>query len=441
MPRSQPLDRWTDQVRMALPNLSRPQATVLALYSFGMILAQRCGLSSVVTALVPVLGVGFHTLRSRLQEFYQPATAKSGRQRGELDVTTCFAPLLAWILQGWQSAHLALALDATSLGDCLTVLSIGVVYRGRAIPVAWKVLPANVPHPWKPEWIALIRRFAGSVPRGHTVIVMTDRALYARWLYREIVSLGWHPVMRITKLSKFRKGRSKKTIPVTALVPRPGSRWQGHGMAFPKKPERRLECTLLACWEQGYDEPWFLVTDLDPDQVEGLWYGMRSWIEGGYKLLKSGGWQWQTTRMTDPDRVERLWLVLAVATCSVLAMGGEADEEEFAEVTVKEPVSPSTKATARPAPASRGPGQVGPRRRGASERETVPRQPRRRRTGTKERLVSVFRQGLAMLVSVLIAGHALSKPSWKPEAWLELRGGITAPVQQPLAPIPKNPSQ
>ncbi len=36
---------------------------------------------------------------------------------------------------------------------------------------------------------------------------------------------------------------------------------------FPKKPERRLECTLLACWEEGYEEPWFLVTDLEPDQA------------------------------------------------------------------------------------------------------------------------------------------------------------------------------
>ena len=69
MIRPQPLDDWTRQVADAFPHLSRPQATVLALYSFGMFLAQRCGLSSVVTALVPVLGVGFHTLRSRLQEF------------------------------------------------------------------------------------------------------------------------------------------------------------------------------------------------------------------------------------------------------------------------------------------------------------------------------------------------------------------------------------
>jgi hypothetical protein len=155
---------------------------------------------------------------------------------------------------------LTLALDATSLGDRFTILSISVVYRGRAIPVAWKVLHANVPHPWKLEWVALLRVFAGLVPPGWTVIVMTDRALYARWLYQEIVALGWHPVIPVTHQSKFHKGRSKKSVPVTALVPRVGCRWQSRGVAFPKKPERRLECTLLACWEEGYEEPWFLVT-------------------------------------------------------------------------------------------------------------------------------------------------------------------------------------
>ena len=457
MPRSQSLGQWTDQVRLALPCLSRPQATVLALYSFGMIMAQRCGLSAVVTALVPILDQGFHTIRSRLQEFYQPADAKSGQRRVELDVTACFAPLLAWILQGWKSRHLALALDATSLGDTFTVLSIGVVYRGQAIPVAWKVLPANVPHPWKPEWIALLKTFAGLVPSDLTVIAMTDRGLYARWLYREIVNRGWHPVMRINSQSKFRKGRSKKSISVRALVPRVGLRWQGTGTAFPRKAERRLECTLMACWEEGCEEPWFLVTDLAPDQAEGLWYGMRSWIEHGYKLLKSGGWQWQTTRMTDPDRVERLWLVLAVATCTVLATGGAADDEEFADVTAQEPARPSAASSSKPARTSTAAGK-NRRRRGvapeketaqrqprhrvdAAEEETTERQPRRRRSGTKERLVSVFRQGLAVLVALLIGGHAFPKPSWKPEPWLELRGGVTASPQQPRAPVPENPSQ
>jgi hypothetical protein len=194
----------------------------------------------------------------------------------------------------------------------------------------------------------------------------------------------------------------------------------------------------MACWEEGYEEPWFLVTDLEPDQAEVLWYGMRSWIEGGFKLLKRGGWQWQATRMTEPDRVERLWLVLAVATRYVLAVGGEADEQEFAEAAVPEP-------TARPAPAAtaRGPAQSTPgrtRRRRMPEREIPVRVPQRRRTGTKQRLVSVFRQGLAVLLSTFIAGHALPKPSWKPEAWLEIQCEIKTTPQQPPTPVPKNPS-
>jgi hypothetical protein len=49
MTRLQPLDDWTRQVADAFPELSRPQATVLALYSFGMFLAQRCELNSVLS--------------------------------------------------------------------------------------------------------------------------------------------------------------------------------------------------------------------------------------------------------------------------------------------------------------------------------------------------------------------------------------------------------
>jgi hypothetical protein len=437
MPRPKPLDAWTEQVRDAFPKLSRTQATVLALYSFGMFLAQRCGLNAVVAALVPVLGVGFFTLRSRLQEFYQPATAKSGTQRQELDVTTCFAPLLAWILKGWPSTRLALALDATSLGDRFTVLSIGVVYRGSAIPVAWKVLPANVAHAWKPEWLALLAAFSELVPSGWTVVVMTDRGLYARRLYRAIVALGWHPLMRITRCGKFRKHGGKASVPVDRLVPRRGRRWQGRGTAFPTKAERRLECTLLACWEAGYDEPWFVVTDLAPEQAEGLWYGMRAWIEHGYKLLKSAGWQWQTTRMTDGRRAERLWLVLAVATRYVLAVGGDFEgAQEVPVETIPELTAAGAQArtaSSRPPVKDRSPGQA---RRSKPE----PGAPRLRASGTKERMVSVFRQGLSVVLALLIAGQPLPTPQWKPEPWLELRAEIPTSQGQPPTPIPKNPS-
>jgi hypothetical protein len=434
-----PLYSWIEQVVTAFPQLSRPQAMVLAIYSFGAILAQRCGLNSVAAALAPLFDSGYSTIRSRLQEFYQPASAKSGNRRRQLDVSTCFKPLLAWILKGWPSTRLALALDATSLGDRFTILSISVVYRGSAIPVAWKVLPANVRHAWKPEWISLLRLFRPLVLPDWTVIVMTDRGLYARWLFLEIKALGWHPLMRITHLSKFRKNGSASNVPVRALVSEVGLRWQGRGVAFPRKPERRLDCTLLACWEPGHDEPCFVVTDLGPDQSDGLWYGMRAWIEQGFKLLKHGGWQWQETRMTDPERAGRLWLVLAVATRYVLAVGGEAESAEMAVETIPEmvPAKPDSRVGGRRIASADPPA---PARQPIKSAAPASRPPRNRASGTKQRLVSVFRQGLAALVSVLITGHALPKPHWYPEPWLEIRAEFKACQDQPPTPVPKNPS-
>jgi hypothetical protein len=434
-----PLYSWIEQVVTAFPQLSRPQAMVLALYSFGAILAQRCGLNSVAAVLTPLLDLGYSTIRSRLQEFYQPASAKSGNRRRQLEVSTCFAPLLDWILKGWPSTRLALALDATSLGDRFIILSISVVYRGSAIPVAWKVLPANVRHAWKPEWISLLRLFRPLVLPDWTVIVMTDRGLYARWLFLEIKALGWHPLMRITHLSKFRKNGSASNVPVRALVSEVGLRWQGRGVAFPRKPERRLDCTLLACWEPGHDEPWFVVTDLGPDQSDGLWYGMRAWIEQGFKLLKHGGWQWQETRMTDPERAGRLWLVLAVATRYVLAVGGEAESAEMAVETIPEmvPAKPDSRVGGRRIASADPPA---PARQPIKSAAPASRPPRNRASGTKQRLVSVFRQGLAALVSVLITGHALPKPHWYPEPWLEIRAEFKACQDQPPTPVPKNPS-
>lgn len=65
-----------------------------------------------------------------------------GGQRQEV-VCTCFRPLVAWVLHGYTGRRLALALNATTVGDRFVVLAVSVVYRGCAIPVAWTVLRAG----------------------------------------------------------------------------------------------------------------------------------------------------------------------------------------------------------------------------------------------------------------------------------------------------------
>ena len=70
------------------------------------------------------------------------------------------------MLHWWDpdDRRLALAMDATTLGQRFTVLAISVVYRGCAIPVAWKVVGAHEKGTWRPHWEALFTRLRGSVP-------------------------------------------------------------------------------------------------------------------------------------------------------------------------------------------------------------------------------------------------------------------------------------
>jgi hypothetical protein len=377
-------DPWRSTIMIHLPHLSKAQATGLALWSLGMVLARSCALTAVSTFLAEGLRQKDNTVRQRLREWYYESQAKRGKQRQEVRVETCFAPLLAWVLSGWTGTQLSLALDATTLGDRFVVLAISVLYRGCAIPVAWVVLEAGKKKAWRREWLRMLRQLRAAVPRGWTVIVLADRGLYARWLFRRIVRLGWHPFLRINNSGTFRPEGSPLYCPLTSLVPEVGTQWNGRGTAF-KGRGRQLKCTLLARWEAGYKDPWLILTDLPPETSDASWYGRRAWIEQGFKVTKRAGWQWQRTRMSDPDRASRLWLAVAVATLWLLSVGGEADEA-VPEGTLEDITAFCLS-----------------KRR--SQRET------------RLRLVSVFRRGWIRLLVAVIRHEPLPEGRFVPEAW------------------------
>jgi len=192
--------------------------------------------------------------------------------------------------------------------------------------VAWKVLPAQEKHAWRRAWVRLIRLLRPAIPPERTVIVLADRGLYARWLFRRIVRVGWHPFLRVNTAATFRPDGRAQWVWRRDLVPQAGTTWRGRGTAF-VSTKCRLACTLVACGEPGYQDPWFILTDLSPADCTASWYGVRAWIECGFTVIKRGGWPWQHTRMTDPARADRLWLALAVATLWVISTGDALEQD------------------------------------------------------------------------------------------------------------------
>lgn len=317
------------RVAEMLPNLSKAEAMVLGFLSFGILILDGCGITRLCNGLAKIEQVPAGRLRQRLREFYYEAEAKRGKKRREVKVEGCFANLLRGVLRGWEGKkELALAMDASTLGERFTVLSISVMYRGCGIPIAWKIIPATEEGAWRPHWEGLLSRFEGVVPPDWKVIVMADRGLYAAWLYQAIVKLGWHPMLRVKEDLSFRTDGEEQFSPMGQRVKRRGRGWSGKGEW--SETGERMQGTVLIRWEKGYCEKLVVVTDLDEKEANAAWYQMRFWIEDEYKDHKSGGWGWEQTKMTDPGRAERQWLARAVAMQFAVLVGGqeEASEQE-----------------------------------------------------------------------------------------------------------------
>jgi hypothetical protein len=295
---------------------------VLALYVLGMVIMRHCGQVQIATFLGGLLKHKPATVKSRLRELTYEASGKRGRKRQELKVNTCFAPLLRWVLAKFrgQTQQIVLALDATYLGDRFIILVVSVVVAGSAIPVAWHLRHSHQKGEWNPIWVALLSQLHPAIAPGCTVFVLTDSGLYSKKLFKQVSkSFQWRVLMRIEGSQGLFKAKGARTWrPLRDYVHRDMSPLTLAGTCFKGDP---LRCTLVLQWGAEYDRPCLIVTNVRPQTVQHQVYAIRYWIECGFKDLKRGLFHWEQTKMTCPQRAERLWLVMSIALLWLTAVG------------------------------------------------------------------------------------------------------------------------
>jgi hypothetical protein len=232
--------------------------------------------------------------------------------------------IAAAVLVRARGQTLWLALDETPQGHTptgarLDLLALRLVYRERAIPLAWVCYrPGAAPAPLPVLAQRLVRAVAALVPAGTEVILLTDRGLSWPSLLDQCRRLGWSFLGRVQRTTRI-ETTDGQTGPIGDLAPRPGTRYQGRGRAFLKAGWRDL--ALIAVWRHGDDEPWLLVTDLPPAWVRCTQYRHRLDAEQSFRDDKSTGFDWHHSRIREPAHMDRLVLVLQLAACFVLAQG------------------------------------------------------------------------------------------------------------------------
>jgi len=383
---------WQEEVQRHFPKMSVTQARVLAQISYAMMMTMHSGTTHISHWLAKHEGAEANTVRQRVREWYYEAEAKRGRKRREIQVEEHFADLLAWVLEGWEGEkRLALVLDATTLSERFTSLNVGVVLGGCLIPVAWFLLPANVKGEWQKHWLRLVEGLRGVIPDDWHVVAMTDRGLYAGWLYQAFQENGWHPMMRVNETMGFREEGEEPFRPIGERLSRRGRRWRGQG-EWSEQGER-LWGTLLVCWETGYEEKLAVVTDEVGEEAEVAFYQMRFWTEDGFKDQKRGGWRWEQTKMAAPGRASRLWFAMAVTMLWAVRVGSEEEGVELARARCHK---------------RKQPGKVG-----------RPRKPFHRPRAREQSVIARGQQTIGVAASLgrdVPLGHVIAQP-WPPHLY------------------------
>jgi len=170
-------DQWRTTSMPPLSPLSKPQAPVLALWSFGMGLARSCALTAVRHWRATGRQRQEQPGRQQRREWSDDVPRKRGAKRQALGVEPWLPVLVGWGVRWWHGTPRALALEATVLGTRVVVLAVRVVSRGGAMPGAWVGLPAKTTQAWRRAGRRLWRRRRPARPRGWTVSGWTARGL------------------------------------------------------------------------------------------------------------------------------------------------------------------------------------------------------------------------------------------------------------------------
>ena len=236
-----------------------------------------------------------------------------------INVNELYGPLIHAALAEWGEHILYLALDTSQLFGDYCLIRISVVFRGRAVPIVWAVLEHKSSTVAYEVYKELLDSAAKLLPMGVPVVFLADRGFADTHLMEHVKKLGWH--FRIRIKSNFRvnhKGqwRNVNEIPLESGnaiflndVCITGQNYGPVNLALGRSPDGKEE------WYVASDEPVSLETFCE--------YGFRFDIEENFLDDKSNGFQLEDSRIRSASELERLCMVLAIATLYLVSQGVE----------------------------------------------------------------------------------------------------------------------
>src|ERR1041384_867164 len=310
------VEHWVQQTSRVFQDcLSLPNRRMLGYLSLGIAYAQSCKLSKVASKLCFLGSVP--TVERRESYFLD---------NRQVDTQRAMMHLAQWVLRSVLAVkgRVTLLVDETALQEHLKVMVVALAYRKRALPLAWRCYPEEQ-YPMRQVDLVmrLLELVAPAIPKGSEVLIEADRGIgCSPELMERIQQKGWYYLFRVQGSVKL-KLQDGREVSFREVVSHPGCCFNQELRALKNAGWR--PCRAMGYWKVGQKEPWLLLTN--HPEVSTKTYGARYWEEPAFRDFKSNGFNWQQSRVHEPDHAERLWLAIALAYVWVISLGTKVLEK------------------------------------------------------------------------------------------------------------------
>ncbi len=152
-----------------------------------------------------------------------------------------YSKLLQQMLQDWKEPFW-IAVDTTVLWDTFVMIEVSLIYRDRALPLAWKVLEQSSATVAFAYYKSLLIDVALIIPLDHRTVLLADRGFTDTNLMKLCRDLGWHFRIRAKLSLLVDTGRGQRKL--RTLLPQAGKAHMWHNVFISGKQLGPLHLAL-----------------------------------------------------------------------------------------------------------------------------------------------------------------------------------------------------
>ena len=241
-----------------------------------------------------------------------------------------FLPYVDLLLTQLAIETLVVVMDGSVVGRGCLALMLHVVYKGRALPLAWRVRQSSKGHCPEELHIALVELMSTILPAGATVVFLGDGEFDGTALQDTLRKVGWSYVCRTAMSTTATWDDTPFRLDTLGACLKPGRLIEVQNVHVTREAYGPI--MVLCCWAKGYQEPLYLVSNLATAEEACHFYQKRFRIETFFSDQKSRGFHMHKSHISDPQRLSRLLIAACLAYIWIVYLGALGEKEGWREV-------------------------------------------------------------------------------------------------------------